>query len=193
MTPTPTDMTVPEAANLDALAFEFAPVGIVLTEERVIRTCNQTFATLFGYEKDALTGQSFRMLYASLADFEQIRDVGFEALKAGRHYCDERVMPRRDGSLFWCRCRAHAFFPEAPLRRAILTFADLSQVRPAISLTARERQVVQLLARGMTSKEIARQLAISPRTVEEHRARLLAKFAVRNVAGLLARFGGMAP
>lgn len=184
---------LPDAGDLEHLAFEFAPVGIVLTEDRVIRACNRSFASLFGYEKCELVGQSFRMLYASLSDFEHIRDVGFEALKAGRPYSGERVMPRRDGSLFWCRCRAFAFHPEEPLRRAILTYADLSDVRPVISLTAREREVVQHLAKGLTSKEIGRMLSISPRTVEEHRARLLAKFDVRNVAELLARFAGVAP
>lgn len=183
----------PASADLEHLAFEFAPVGIVLTEDRVIRACNNRFAALFGYGKEELLGQSFRMLYASLSDFERIRDVGFEALMAGRDYSGERVMPRRDGSLFWCRCRAFAFCAEAPLKRAILTYADLSDVRPVISLTAREREVMQHLARGFTSKEIARLLSISPRTVEEHRARLLSKLDARNVAELLARFSGVTP
>ena len=176
--------------NLDELAFDFAPIGIVLTEERIIRACNRTFAMLFGYQKSDLVGRSFRMLYASHTEFETIRDVGIEAFRMGRDYSDERVMPRRDGSLFWCRVRVHAFFPEEPLKRAILTFADLSAVRPMISLTLRERQVVQHLAQGLTSKEIGRLLQISPRTVEEHRARLLAKFDARNVAELLVRLGG---
>jgi len=177
--------------ELDELAYDFAPIGIVLTEERIIRACNRTFAGLFGYEKRELIGRSFRMLYASHAEFEQIRDVGIEALKKGQNYWDERVMPRRDGSLFWCRVRVHTFFPEDPLKRVILTFADLSESRPAISLTLRERQVVQHLSHGLTSKEIGRILAISPRTVEEHRARLLAKFDARNVAELLVRLGGI--
>lgn len=176
--------------KLEDIAFELAPIGIVLSEERVIRACNRTFAKLFGYEKSELIGQSFRMLYASHAEFEQVREVGFAVLKAGRPYSDERLMPRRDGSLFWCRVRARSLFPEAPLRRVILTFGDLYDIRPMISLTPRERQVVQYLAKGLTSKEIGRILAISPRTVEEHRAHLLAKFEVSNVAGLLARLGG---
>lgn len=176
--------------TLDELAYDFAPIGIVLTEERIIRACNSTFAALFGYQKGELVGQSFRMLYANHAEFEQIRDVGIEALKRGRNYWDERVMPRRDGSLFWCRVRVHTFFPDEPLKRVILTFADLSELRPAISLTLRERQIVQHLSHGLTSKEIGRLLSISPRTVEEHRARLLAKFDARNVAELLVRLGG---
>jgi PAS domain S-box-containing protein len=187
-----TSATAPAPEKLDELAYDFAPIGIVLTEDRVIRACNRTFAALFGYEKSELLGQSFRLLYASHAEFEQIRDVGIEALKAGENYWDERVMPRRDGSLFWCRVRVHTFFPEEPLKRVILTFADLSEVRPVISLTLRERQVVQHLAQGLTSKEIGRRLEISPRTVEEHRARLLAKFDARNVAELLVRLGGIA-
>lgn len=49
-------------------------------------------------------------------------------------------------------------------------------------LTARERQVLNRLIAGNTSKEIARMFAGSPRTVEIHRARVLAKLGARNVA-----------
>ena len=45
------------------LAFETAPVGIVLAENRVIRSCNKTFANMLGYHVENLVGQSFRMLY----------------------------------------------------------------------------------------------------------------------------------
>lgn len=63
----------------------------------------------------------------------------------------------------------------------------------SISLTPRERQVVMLLRKGLTSKEIARNLSISPRTVEDYRATLLAKFEVRNVAELLTHLVGAHP
>lgn len=185
------DPTSVSLEALDRLAYDFAPVGIVLTEERVIRACNRTFSELFGYRRAEVLGRSFRMLYASHAEFEAIRDVGLDALRQSGRYTDERVMPRRDGSYFWCRVHVHTFDPADPMKQVILSFADLSQNRPAISLTLRERQVIQYLARGLTSKEIGRQLAISPRTVEDYRARLLAKFNVRNVAGLLARLGGI--
>lgn len=178
------------AEDLSALAFDFAPIGIVLTEERIIRACNQTFAAMFGYQVEDLIDQSFRMLYSSHKEFEQIRDVGIESLKSTEKYSDERLMPRHDGTLFWCRVRVHTFDPENPLRRTILSYADISETRPVISLTVRERHIVQQLTRGLTSKEIGRNLSISPRTVEEHRARLLAKFEVKNVASLLARLMG---
>lgn len=52
-------------------------------------------------------------------------------------------------------------------------------------LTAREREVLELAARGLHAKEIAAQLGISPRTVEVHKAHLMEKLGVRNIAELV--------
>lgn len=55
-------------------------------------------------------------------------------------------------------------------------------------LTAREREVGELLSRGCSNKEIARSLSISPRTAEAHRARLMKKLGVSNIADLVRTF-----
>jgi RNA polymerase sigma factor (sigma-70 family) len=52
-------------------------------------------------------------------------------------------------------------------------------------LTPREREVLELAARGLHAKEIGRELGISPRTVEVHKSRVMAKLGVRNVAELV--------
>ena len=52
-------------------------------------------------------------------------------------------------------------------------------------LSARENQVLKLVAGGRTSKQIARHLVISPRTVEKHRARLMRKLGVSSIAALM--------
>jgi DNA-binding NarL/FixJ family response regulator len=49
-------------------------------------------------------------------------------------------------------------------------------------LTARERQVLSLVARGLAAKQVARQLSISPKTVERHKTRIFAKLRVPNQA-----------
>ena len=54
------------------------------------------------------------------------------------------------------------------------------------SLTRRQRDVLQLVAQGWTSKRIARELEISTRTVEAHRANLMARLGVESAAGLVA-------
>ncbi|MEX2466574.1 MAG: response regulator transcription factor [Gemmatimonadota bacterium] len=52
------------------------------------------------------------------------------------------------------------------------------------SLTARETEVLLLVADGLTNREIGEKLDISPRTVETHRERLMTKLRIRTVAGL---------
>lgn len=52
------------------------------------------------------------------------------------------------------------------------------------SLTAREVEVLLMVAQGMTNRGIAEKLGISPRTVETHRERVMAKLRIRSVAGL---------
>ena len=56
--------------------------------------------------------------------------------------------------------------------------------RPLDALTEREREVLKLVAEGLTTKEIAARLEISARTVESHRANLMRKLDVRSVARL---------
>lgn len=56
---------------------------------------------------------------------------------------------------------------------------------PYKTLTNREREILPLAARGMSSTEIGRQLMISPRTVEVHRARILQKLGLQNQAELI--------
>lgn len=56
---------------------------------------------------------------------------------------------------------------------------------PADPLTAREREVLQLIAEGKTTKEIAKLLGVSVKTVESHRARLMDKLDIRQTAGLV--------
>jgi DNA-binding NarL/FixJ family response regulator len=52
-------------------------------------------------------------------------------------------------------------------------------------LTSREREVCQLIAEGNTNNEVAHQLGISIKTVEKHRANLMEKLGVQDIAGLV--------
>jgi FixJ family two-component response regulator len=53
------------------------------------------------------------------------------------------------------------------------------------SLTARERQILKLVGDGRITKQIARELAISPKTVEVHRSNIMRKMQVDSAAELL--------
>jgi len=62
--------------------------------------------------------------------------------------------------------------------------ASPSAALPDSKLSERERQVLQLLAEGEGSKQIARLLHVSPRTVDSHRHRMMEKLNIHTVAGL---------
>jgi len=173
------------------LMFAHAPVGLVVTENRVIRDCNPTFAAMFGYTREELRNQLFSILYPSQEEFLNIRNRGVKDLQENTGYWDERVMARKDAALFWVRVRGHSFTPTDPLQRAVWSFADLSKSRPYQPLTRREREVFSLMGEGKTSKEIAQILGMSYRTVEVHRGRLLKKFRASNTAGLFQSLGAL--
>ena len=71
--------------------------------------------------------------------------------------------------------------------------------RPASAvsaLTQREREVLKLIADGLSSKEIAAQLGVSLKTIESHRANLMDKLDIHKVSGLVrfaVRAGLVAP
>lgn len=58
-------------------------------------------------------------------------------------------------------------------------------VDPLSNLSPREKEILQLIAEEHTSAEIAKMLVISEKTVEKHRAKLMEKLNVRNLAGLV--------
>ncbi len=63
----------------------------------------------------------------------------------------------------------------------------IEQGRKAVSLTNRERQILNMLMSGKTNKDIATMLSISPKTVDKHRTSLMAKLEVHSFSELMAR------
>ena len=168
-------------------AFEMAPIGLVLSARRLIRDCNRRVLELFGAEREQLIGQSFEVLYPSPAEFERTGARIVASLDRRGFYADDRVMKRLgSGELFWCHVSGRALDPKDPHAEGIWSFEDLShQRRIRVELTGREREIAALLIEGSTSKMIGKQLAISPRTVDVYRARLMKKYATASTAELV--------
>jgi PAS domain S-box-containing protein len=172
------------------LAFDYAPVGMVLSRQRIILDCNQRVCEIFGTERETLIGQSFALLYPSTDEFERIGARISSLMGTHSTYADDRIMRRvgghHQGELFWCHVTGRALDPTQPLGPGIWTFEDLSAHRPVrTGLTAREREVAARLLEGLTSKEIGKALSISHRTVEIYRARLMRKYQAATTAELV--------
>jgi DNA-binding NarL/FixJ family response regulator len=126
-----------------------------------------------------------RVLILSVRDSEQ---YFFEALKAGASGYVLKTAASRD-LVDACRAsmRGEPFlYPGAVtgLVRDYLERARRGQTAPEDPLTPRELEVVKLIAEGYTSDEIGRALVVSKKTVDHHRAHILDKLGMRNVAEL---------
>lgn len=66
----------------------------------------------------------------------------------------------------------------------VSAFRDNKEI-PIIQLTDREKQVLHMVVKGHTSKQIAAILCLSPRTVDHYRANLLKKFKMKNTVDLV--------
>lgn len=78
----------------------------------------------------------------------------------------------------------------APLEEAVFRElhshqAGKSTSHPVNPLTARETEILQLVAEGLTNQEIAGMLFISPSTVDTHRKNIMSKLDIHSVAGLV--------
>jgi PAS domain S-box-containing protein len=174
------------------LAFDMAPVGLALSRNRAIIDCNQRLCEMFGVDRAQLIGESFQVLYPSADEYERTGARISPILNRNGTYADDRIMKRVDGQFkgetFWCHVTGRALNRDAPHEAGIWSFEDLSARRPVqAELTAREREVAAHLMQGLTSKQIGKTLAISHRTVEIYRARLMRKYKASTTADLVHR------
>jgi PAS domain S-box-containing protein len=184
-------MTAPLSINYESI-FLHAPVGMCVSGNRVIHACNDALARMFGYKADELIGQSFRVLYPTMDEFERTGARIVPIMNSKGHYSDERIMKRANHELFWCHVSGSGLIQSDPHAAGIWTFEDLSAKRPVTAeLTPREREIAALLVEGKTSKLIARQIGLSPRTVEMHRAKLMRKFSAATSGELVHRLVGI--
>jgi PAS domain S-box-containing protein len=172
------------------VAFEQAPVGLVLSRHRLMIDCNLELLAMFGAARGQIVGRSFEVLYPTADEFQRTGQRIAASLDGQGRYADERVMKRvggaRAGELFWCHVSGRALDPRQPHAAGIWTFEDLSSRRVLkAAFTAREREVAAQLIEGATSKQIGRKLAISPRTVDVYRARLMRKLGAATSAELV--------
>ncbi|WP_372744952.1 response regulator [Lutibacter sp.] len=113
----------------------------------------------------------------------KIGAVGFLAKKCAGEHIVEAINKVNNGE---------QYFEKSIQQKLLSTFTNQSQSNDFISqdgpffssLTPRELEVLQLIARQYNSREISDELHISVNTVETHRKNLIAKLNVKNVVGL---------
>ena len=100
-------------------------------------------------------------------------------------------LPERDLDTLWAEGQAITLDAALAESRALDPSLRSCPARPPVSpapgiLSRRERQVAELVARGLTNRQIADQLFLSDRTIDSHVANILAKLALGNRVQLAA-------
>lgn len=114
----------------------------------------------------------------------------FETLRAGASgYLIKRSAPNELISAIQSVYRDESFLSPAISKKVIAGFvqrggAAAIEDEDYQKLTAREREVLQLIAEGHANREISRLLHISIKTVESHKAHIMEKLDIRNIAEL---------
>jgi putative nucleotidyltransferase with HDIG domain len=116
----------------------------------------------------------------------------FQAMTQARPYREAHA-PEQAAELLAAEARAGRLDPEAVAAVVEAAGQPVPRLERPCGLTAREAEVLRLLARGLASKQIARALEISPRTANHHIEHVYAKLGVstRAAAALLAMQHGL--
>lgn len=111
-----------------------------------------------------------KMVKAGAAGY-MLKESAFEELIEG-------LTTLQDGKTFLCSKISKIVFSE------YVGMITNSKAMNGDGLTNREREVLQLVAEGHTTKEIADILKLSTKTIDSHREHIMEKLGIRNIAGL---------
>jgi DNA-binding NarL/FixJ family response regulator len=176
------DLTVVAEAGDGAEAVELArstDVDLVVLDIAMPRMTGLQAAREIG--RRTAKGEPPRVLMLSMHDNEQ---YFFESLKVGasgyvlKSVADEDLVEACRAAL-----RGEAFVYPGAMSALVRDYLDRmrrGERVPETVLTEREDEVIKLIAEGSSSKEIAQALTISVKTVERHRANILAKLGMRD-------------
>lgn len=159
---------------------------IATDAEGVVTTWNSRAETLYGWSRDEAIGRRINELTVP-AESRRIAEAVMGAIQSGRSWQGSFRLRRKDGSVFT------AFVKDSPIIdgsgsligivgvsieiadpelanavRAVVDGRPRSDGRRARSLSPREREVLGLLARGLTGEQIAARLVLSPETIRTH-------------------------
>jgi DNA-binding NarL/FixJ family response regulator len=155
---------------------------------------------LNGLEATARLSHEFPGVRVIILSMYQNEEYYWQALKAGAagyllkkaaltelQAALERVMA---GQVYLSREISSRMVKKLPLQQVAQAKSPLEQ------LTTRQREILQLIAEGQNTKAIALLLKVSPKTVEYHRAQLMARLGIFDIPGLVRfalKFGLVAP
>jgi PAS domain S-box-containing protein len=120
-----------QAGQEQVAIFESLTLGIAFVKDRIILRGNAKLGELFGRTLDEMVGQTTRFWYKSDEEYSGIGASTYEDLKTKPIHQREQLLPRKDGSLFWCLFRVRAFDVQDISQGIVCTLEDITERKQA--------------------------------------------------------------
>ncbi|HEX4584647.1 MAG TPA: LuxR C-terminal-related transcriptional regulator [Burkholderiaceae bacterium] len=165
--------------------FDSAPRGIVVTDlAGAIVRANRAFAHKLGFTAAELRGRAL----AEISESDDHASLVGELLAGEQEVLRERRYRTRGDAVLRAleRCALRRDASGEP-RYVVTQIASLSQAGddPLDALSPREREVLDLVVSGCTSKQIGARLEISPASVDTYRSRIMLKLKIKDLPALV--------
>jgi PAS domain S-box-containing protein len=167
----------------------------VVDREMVIRYVNRIAARLLNRDIREMTGKYLELFFPKTAYEAQLRRLR-QVFRSGTTGSSTGLVPFARTELFLSTKLVPIKDMEGNIPAVLAVSRDVSELRPPSVcespddeslLSEREAEVLNLVAEGMTNKEIGQALFISPKTVDVHRTRIMKKLHAHNTAELILR------
>ena len=114
------------------------------------------------------------------------REYVLQALKAGAsaYVMKDSAPVELDLAIAAVR-RGDTYLSPAVSKQVIRDYLDTANRQPDTPLTPRQREVLVLIAQGLSTKKAAHQLNVSVKTIETHRTQLMERLGINDIAGLV--------
>lgn len=181
---------------------ENSPIAAIVTnphlKDNPIVAANDSFCNLTGFAKAEILGRNCRFLSGKATQpwlTEKIR----EGVREKKAVLVEILNYKKDGTPFQnAVIVAPIFGDDGDIRYFVGSQIDIGKDNSTVSsarriaasekvqaLSGRQREVLQLIAEGLLNKQIAGELGVTERTVKMHRALVMERLGVNNVAELI--------
>jgi DNA-binding NarL/FixJ family response regulator len=141
---------------------------------------------LNGLEAAARIKEENAAVQVVILSMHNSREYVLQALKAGAsaYVMKDSAPVELDLALAAVR-RGDNYLSPAVSKQVIGDYLENADRQPDTPLTPRQREVLMLIAQGLSTKKIAHQLNVSVKTVETHRAQIMERLGINDVAGLV--------
>ncbi|HOQ03938.1 MAG TPA: PAS domain S-box protein [Anaerohalosphaeraceae bacterium] len=158
-----------------------SPIGLYRTRvsDGKLLECNKALADLLGYGSvEECTNEHYSVHHYV---HPQQRQILLERLQNEKKIKDfELQVRRKDGKVIWVELTAE-LYPDAGYIEGVMR-----EITAAKILTETEKKILELVMRGKSSRQIAKEMFRSVRTIEDHRAHIMHKLNAHNLVELAA-------